>query len=801
MIDYDILEKEFGSTKERIRAVFTAKDNELCHDGEKLLDKQIRAREESGQSVSEKEKKSMRWQLINSLKKHRQNWEKKIQSRLEEGRTWNLKHYRYYFAADMAWDSDPVQPETIPLNLYAKGKVSIQNCIQQLREAVGETEAEKFIIKDADKSEATGIDLPRLHEVSINLVRPYITRRVAAQVNKYNNMFPWLSYESRSKSMVGKLRGAAMSQRAEIMADQYGYRPKMTQWLRDTFLYGHMVAFAECAWDKQKQYRKSYAPDGEWSVDEYIESEGVPFCNPSPTRVFYDMAHPLSSINCDKGCQYLGYWDVSRVGEVINNPSYFNRDQIRYSSSFDNTYRMYKSYFSLYYDDSSTIKFTPSRSMDIETPLSNDLDANTGLLAATDTDTSIILTQYYERVIPSEVGLGDYPFPVWLRLVIANDCTVIYGEFLPSRPAAYMGYNENDSRILNMSMAHEIIPYQDQASNLFSQMIYLMRLESFMMLALDTDLLNEDQVKAVRAYVEGSRYHQQAMMVEFSASEIRDKFRTNPDKPFEFITSRIESQIQMLLQGVTSIISLLERNQLMSPQELGQYTERETSATEVQQVTNTTNALYGFISEGPDEFRAALKRIIYEADQALGSDEVYLPVTEMFPASVVESAGFTLIDEDENALGVDVGNQAVREQIVIRGPRRNLGHDYIFNTRDGNERTVSVEAAKTLFQLLAPVMQNDMILQAIGQKQLFEMISEIFRLSGSAYVLKIPHGEQDQLKGGTDIRATLQQFIEEQVQVNQLNEQQHQELADAVEQIANAIAPPPAATQEPPIAG
>jgi len=787
MIDYEVL-KKFKTTNKSLKAFFLAREKDNPPEAESLVEREIARleslREDEGEDepLSEKAEKQVRKEYLRKLVAKKDKWIQNIHDRLDEGRLWNLNNYRFYFAADLAFDGRPVVNETIPLTLYAQNKLNVQECAKQLEEVLGEDEAKEYIIKESGGK--TSIDLGRFSESALNLIRPFVTRRVAAQTNRFANLYPFFKYEPRAKTHVGNLRSDAVSQRVEVITDQYGYRPEFTQWLRKCFLHGHTVAFVESAWDREKQYRKNFleSTSDAWELEEVITKEGVKFVTPHPSRVFYDMASPLSSVNYDNGVEYLGFWDVVQAKDIQRDSGYFNRNEIKTASALDDLYTSYQSFFDAYYPD-TVIKFPAPTESATQIALKNERKTNTGLLTDAEDDQAVFLATYYEKVIPKDKGFGDYPHPVWVKLVIANDDTVVHAEILPSTPAAYMGYNEDDGRLLNAGMAHEILPYQDQADNLMSQLVYLMRLESFMILAIDVDSLEDDAREYIKKFVKTGRFHSEALIAEYSSGDEEELRGKNPvrDSPFKFQTSDLHAQIAETFRGITNIIGLLEKTQMFSPQELGQFVEREVSASEVVEVANTTTALFNFTSQGPDEFRAAMKRILYESLMASGKNEVYVPIVDTYPDDVIRAAGFKVTNPEEIE-NYDVQSNLLEVQQTITGSKNSLVHDYIFNSRDGAVRTQSVEAAQAIFQFLGTITGNEAMVKAVGQKQLFEMITEAFRLSGTTITLKLnPESEGDQQtpEGAPS--------MEEILQVIQQNAQGVQELDGAVTQIAQQL--------------
>ena len=190
LIDYDIL-KKFGTTNDAIKALFTA-------------------------TVEKPE-----------LFKKRKEFEDRIQNRIQEGALWGLKNHQFYQAADLAWDSNIITKELVPLQLYAQGKITFAAVKEALKDVSPDTRA-KFVKKDPNGNEI-GIDIPAFHKVVVNLVRSLITKRVGSLSTRYVKQYPFYEYEPLSTSYVAKLRGDVLSQRIEMMTNQYDYRHDLTQ--------------------------------------------------------------------------------------------------------------------------------------------------------------------------------------------------------------------------------------------------------------------------------------------------------------------------------------------------------------------------------------------------------------------------------------------------------------------------------------------------------------------------------------------------------------------------------------------
>ena len=737
-LDFDIL-KKFGTTNARLREVLTCTDED-CDDFD-----------------------------------HRKKFEDRFSDRILSGIRLSLSHYHLYAAADLAWDSTPIVRENIPLMLYAQKKIDLSRCGAEL-EKLGC--AKEFVRKSEDGT-IKDIDIPRLYESSINLVRSYVTRRLAAQAMQYNHLFPFFKYAPRGTSTVGKLRADALSQRVEMLVDQYGLRHLQTQVIRDMLLYGRSLMFPKCAWESDKAWQKVAPADGftsedsendDYATETIVVREGVDFVRPHPTRVFWDISNPLSSVNTDTGCRYLGFWDIVRYKDIMTTPGYFNRDKIKITDSGRDIYGSY----SLYLDSTFTatqIKFTGTAGLrPVNDGMDNDRVAMEPFYNQNEADETMFVTQYFERIIPKDCGIGNYPFPLWVRFVVAGDNTVVFAEILPSLPAVYFGYNENDSRYANLSMALELVGFQDQLSNLLSQLLLTSKNNALKIVTLDIDGVDDAMRAAIKKTLAGKDYYVHPLLLEYSGIKSRN-VGSNAQSPLNLIEKTSQEEISGYFRSIAQILSIVERMLVLSPQELGQAAPREISATEVSAISTSTQTVYGFIACAIDEGRAAWKKVLYESLIAKATNEIKVPVVDRYSPETIRLAGFEGDTEEENGKITSEGAQ----QMIV-GSKQKLVHEYIFSSRDGSDRIVDSAAAQTLVQLIGQLLQVPGMIQILGRRRLYEMFNEVFRQSGAGYDLKLElqDGEPDDFgPNPEDIEAALGelsknvQTLAEQTQQNQ----------------------------------
>lgn len=759
MVDLEIL-KKFGTHRKKIAEIFTAVKPDNPAWG-KLTD----------------EKKAE----IEKNLKTRERIQKRIRSRLNEHITWSMKHASLYASADLAWDSSPITKATVPLLQYAQGKINFSTCVSSMSTDC----KEKYLQKNEDGD--VSLDLPQFFEVNINIIRSFITRRLAAQTTKYNNLWPFYKYVTRSTAPKDKLRGDVLSQRVDMMADQFGYRNQDSQAMRDAFLYAHSVDFLRSSWEVEKQLEPTISSEDfdtgdkdEVNQKARIVKEGVSWVRPHPTRVFWDDNHPLSSINSDTGCEYIGFWDISRYGDIFNNNLYFNKEAINYSSNLWSLQTQYQNYFNQYFDRINP----PAGCTQTDPAAANDLKSNIGVYGESKQDASVFTSNYYEKIIPKDEGIGDYPFPVWFRFVVASDDTVIFGEPMPSSVAAYLGMNENDSRRVNISFAVELMPYQDQLTNLYTHLLLSIQVELLRIVTINTDVIGGDQQEAkkhldyLEKQLQGRNFSSQPIVIKYSLEKMMS-LGIDPkriEKVVHIAETNVSNTITDIFRAITQLLANVERMMAMSPAELGQPAPREISATEVNEIASTTSSVFGFISDAIDDFRAAKKRIIYESLVCCSQSKVKTPTKDRYSKKTIEEAGF----EVDPAEDTEKGRVDLKQRTVI-GTRKKLIHDYAFSSRDGSERPSNVQAANTLVQLLAQVIPIPGVLNGMGKEKLYEIINEIFRLSGAGVdlLLEIQEGDSDKFEDDK-----LQQM--EQV-INELANTAIPQLANAVKNNATEI--------------
>jgi len=789
MIDMQILAKR-GLTVDRLKDIFTAKIEDGYSEGESKF-----APEDGTYPVDKTSSEIYQFPEDPTDYDIRRFFEERIRFRLEEGMQRSFEVFDRYAAVDLALDTPAISKMHLPLAMLAQGYIDIDRC----SDAMGKLSKEwsSYIFEKGDNGKILKVNIPKFWEISHNLVLSLLSRRVAAIGTPIAQAIPFLKYESRSTTLEGDLRADLMTQRAEIMADDYGYRHDVIQTTRDVSAYTHQVEFLRSAWDRNTQTLSVPVKDGEddgltglgpegtdFEDKEVIVKEGLDFTAPHPSRVFWDHAYPLAKLNTDTGPTYAGHWDMVRLGELRTNMDYWNRDAIEWDQSvYDFLSSKGSDFFTLYYRDRIAL---PSRNSG-NISLNNDRASNMGYFAEGTDDFTVTIANYYEKINPKQWGIADYDHDVWIRFVVAGNNTVIFAEPLACSPAVVYHYNENDQRDSSPSFAEQVIPYQDQVNNLLSQLLEIQFQGLMKIFTLNRDGMTDAQVQAVEDAIQQRKYTAaKNIVISYSSEALNDMgmdSRKQYTERMHAVQISTTEKTSELIRSIVQVISLAERNLFFSPQELGQVAPREISATEANIVNNTTLGIRDFHALGIYEGLDAKKRLIYEATVALGTDEIELPVMGTYSRETIERAGFRVIGANSE------GDPKVlkRGKFTVAGDRRDLVHNYVYTSRDGTEREVSSAVANAIVQVFDIVGRYPTLQKFLTNEDGVNLLSAVTNKLGLPLRIKLPE-DMDPLQPlaegtGEQVVQAIQQLGQAMQQIAQQQQQQGQ----AIDQITQAL--------------
>lgn len=648
----------------------------------------------------------------------------RIAERVQNARDFNAAHYSLYYALDAAFDASFNQITPTLLATLADKSAddktvmdSLQSWGMNLNDVTVEVEDPKTPGKNIRK-----VSVPAFFRVFVPLVASYVKIRWSKLTND-RKMVPLFKYEPAVNNELSRLRCETITARVETMASQYGYFDVMKQWIFKMLHYGEGLMFPVEQWHTEYQLvgkDSPYLGKTEGQYKKVVVKEGLRYHMPHPTRAYYDRAYPAHSMNSDTGVTYAGYWQISRWGEVRKNKDYWNTDSVLYGASAA-WHEKNKAYFQNVYHCS--IKFPSAE--EFNTGVSkkdNEAHLSNYTYSSHDDDTTVILTHHFEKLIPSENGLGDYDCPVWFRIVMAGDKTVIYARPMAYNPLLFMGYDHTEGRTHNPSMSLEVLPFQDQFSNLLTQTLLAVRQNLTNLTFVDTDIVNEDDIKKIENW--GERLWRGLNIFRFSRRK-HSKALNEVERavvPHKFPLQDVPG----LINSMKVILDTLERVLVMSAQEVGQAASHEQTAEEVRNIDKNTSTRVVFTGTAIDMARDAWKRQIYEALMAYGQDEFYaqVPMDQPVDDKVLEALGFTY--EPDQGKAYDTKER--RAHLKVK--KMAIAYESFVAHRDGQDRANNAEIAKNMVEFFKSFISDPEIKAVVGVDQVIKIANYIGRFAG-----------------------------------------------------------------------
>jgi len=629
------------------------------------------------------------------------------------------------------------------------------------------------------------IDLPAFFQILVPVAKAYVIIRTAKIFND-RNVYPLFKFEPAQLTLKSKARCDVITDRVQKMTSQYGYVAIMRQAIMTKNIYGTCLMFPSECWHSEKQLNEGN--DGKET--EKVVKEGLRYNLPHPSRVFWDLNYRLGTFNSDSGCTYGGYWSVTRYGDIKDNDQYWNTDKISYGTNWMNAY---PNFFATVYPcvckfPGQSVAKTGGSATNGQQPIAGagamDRESAAGFYAAAEHDMAVTFTQLFMKFKPKKYGIGDYDYPIWFRIVVVNESTVVYAEPLAYSPITYRGYDAHEERELNSSLVLEALPFQDHLSNLLSQHLLTIKQNLLSVVFANEDAIGEGNMKKLQNL--GQKLYMDVTFIPYSSRKAMMAGKDFKEAFFPVNFPRLDTTA--ILAGVRIMLDMLERILVMSSQEIGAAAPHEQTAEETRVIQQSTSNRLNFTASYDDDADLAWKKQLYDALMAYGEDEMYGQVDGDEDSDVVKALkemGFTVAEK---------GDPNRNTKTVVKGSKTALEYEDFASTRDSSERINNVALANAMTQLLQVVLANPAMFAAIGPAQALKMINSIADFAGfykDAFELKVLPGgtpeEQNQKAqeqvGG--MLAQLKEVLEKEMQ--QVVGAATQPLAQAVEQIARQI--------------
>jgi hypothetical protein len=653
-----------------------------------------------------------------------------IADRTKDGREMNLRDYRTYWAIDEAFNAPFQQVTPTLMKSFLDRKWKNADEAFKAMEAWGLNERDLFQdVKLEDGTAAKMLNPPFLYQIVVPIVKAYFTIRLAKIFNERdtNPLLPYTPLKLTERNLV---LCEVMTDVVNTIATRYGYSSVMRESIQQMLKYGISLSFPREAWHTEEQESFDDFNDETGKGKNVITKEGIRYYFPHPTRMFYDLLHPLTTFNTDTGCEYAGYWHVMRYGDVLDNGDYWNRESVWYGTNwFDSP--LASNYFTEVYPCQLKFPDAPAASKDSR-------EDRAAYYSTSTRDKAIFVTEFFMKLVPKDWGLGEYEDstlkkltktynnPVWHRFVIAGDDTIIYAEPLPYTPVWFMGYDYDPQCARTSSLALEAIPWQDEVGNILSQIILTSKQNLANVMFYDKVVINSSDIRNLQN--SGSK---QFVSMNFIGIDSMKLSRQGVDAKQAIYPVQLNKQnIQELFQMLSSTLNMLERVLQITAQETGASASHQQSKAEIIETGGASTNRLAFTSSFVDEGIDAWQRQLHDAFQSYGQDDIEAevnPETEKLD-DVLKELGFTVKSRSDNSVFVSGQKKSLHTLRLEAFARRNSG------PQNGEDS----EMAKVMFSLIQTVAGQPELLKKVGAKNLMVLLEEATRLGGGRKDFHIP---------------------------------------------------------------
>ena len=329
------------------------------------------------------------------------------------------------------------------------------------------------------------INPPTFYKIFIPLVKAYLTIRRAKLFNDRNKV-PLLDYEPIEWNAETRILVEILNYVEQVISADYGYPRQLDQVILQTLQYATCLMFPREVWNAEYQIETVAGVE-----KKVLQKEGIRYCTPHPTRMFWDLNYDISSFNSDSGCQFAGFWRVVPYGEILDNPDYWNRKSVGWYSGDWLDPAISSNFFSEVYPCQMAYP-------NLVWPNESSREGDAVFYATNQRDMAVFETNLWMKLVPAKWKLGTYKYPIWVRFVVANDSSILYAEPCCYNPVLFSGYDTDQMRSRNPSMALEVLPTQDMVGNTLSQIILQCKQNLANINFYDKNVLNHTDIDAVK---------------------------------------------------------------------------------------------------------------------------------------------------------------------------------------------------------------------------------------------------------------------------------------------------------------
>lgn len=630
-----------------------------------------------------------------------------IRNRISKGKEFNLDNASIYAAIDLAYNAPFNQTTpTLVQNILSKNLNAAQTLSELQRWGISEREL-FTCIPCADGSTKKILNVPLFWELLIPVVKAYVSIRGAKLFNDRNTT-PLLPYVPLKQSDEDRVSCQIVTDLIETVSTWMGYSSVMWDGILQALKYGNALSFPREEWYCERQVT---GPDGKRKT----VKEGLRYTFPHPTRTFFDLRYPLTTINSDTGIQYAGHWEVVRYSDILDERKYWNRKDVVFGTNWF-THSTARNFFQEIYP--CAIDYPTSYTS------GNDRDERFAAYSPnTDRDKPVFLTHYFEKLVPKTYGLADYDSPVWHRFVVAGDDVILWAAPCAYTPIWMMGSEYDSQCAVQSSMALECIPFQDHLGNILTDIILTAKQNLGAIIWYDTNLVNVDDIEKLEQLGDGK--HRSWSFVPYDSLK-QQRLRLDQAKAFEQIIMP-QRDVNSLQGAMAGVLSIMERVLQMSAQEVGATAPHYQSAREITTTASATSNKLSLTGTFIDNGVGAWKQQLYDAALAYMDASVLAEVSEEVPdlEKVVRDIGFSITGVSKNG-------------VMVKGSKKSLRLEGFARNATMPDRERDTVLSQTIYQTVGVLANNPPLFEKVGPDNVIRLLEEAAKLSGAPPGFKLP---------------------------------------------------------------
>jgi hypothetical protein len=623
-----------------------------------------------------------------------------LSNRTNDGFMLNLQEWRAYHAIDLAYDADFKQTTPTFVRHLLSQDLKPEAMLESLK-AFGLSEETLFMRIQKDGKEFRVLNEPIFFQIFVPIVKAYVGTQLNTIFNERNTT-PILPFRPLKETPRDRVLCEIWSDLVNEIGTWYGYAAVKRQAIHQMLKYGIMLAFPREEWHYEEQiYDRGDGPKRE------TVKEGLRYNLPHPTRMFYDLSYPLTSLNTDTGCEFAGHWTVKKWGEILDNRMYWNRRKIFAGTNwFDSP--LAGNYFQEVYP--CTLKF-PVHNWGNVTREDKQAWYNT----ATERDMAVFVTEQFMRLRPRDWGLGDYPYPVWCRFTLAGADTVIWAEPSAYTPPWFMGYDYDENAGRNSSLALELIPWQDHLGMILSQMLLTAKQNLANVIFYNNQAVDKADIE--RIINSGEKMYRGMNFLGFDALQF-GVARIDVDKIFHNIQFN-RQDISQFLQMVPMLLSIMERVLRISAQAAGAAASHQQSKEEIIETGSATSNRTLFTASYVDEGLDAMRRQNHDAALTYMDPDVEVQISSNIPdlQKVIRELGFKVL-------------HAGPHKTLIKGKKKGIRLESFAAANTGPTSSKDVQLSQVIWQTVGVIAGQEKLFAEVGAPLLLKLVELGMHLAG-----------------------------------------------------------------------